>query len=60
LPRLVEQVGHDGQEPGEDQADGESVLDEVLDVGGESGKSAAVSGMDLVDRDDKSVPALVQ
>jgi hypothetical protein len=57
---LIKEVRHRGRQTGEDQADGEPVLDEMLHAGGQLRQFIAVRGMDLINRDDQTGLALVQ
>jgi hypothetical protein len=51
---LVEEVGDRGRETREDQGDGKSVADEVLDARGECRDLGPLGGMDLIDRDEQA------
>lgn len=51
---FVEQVGHRGRQAGEDKTDGKSVLNEVLDAGGQLSQFSPVGGVDFVHGDDQA------
>lgn len=51
---FLEQIRHGRGEAGKDQANGQPITDEVLNVGGQLGDFSPVNRVDLVDRDDQA------